>query len=363
MGKTLLTGATGFVGSRLAWALAERGDELRLTLRAGDRTSALDGLDCERARADLLDRRAVRRAMKGVDRVFHTAGMVSLRPEDEALLLRENVETTRMVLEEALRAGVERVVHTSSAVALGHADPGETTDEAQVFNAGGLGIRFVNAKHEAEVEALRLAARGLPLVLVNPSLVLGPGDVGGSGTALVKRFLLGRVPAYTDGAVNVADIDDVARAHLLADERGRIGERYMIGNRNFTFERLFDDLGRLSGVEPPNVKLPAAMAVALAGAWESGPGDPPATVDEAKFCTRWWSYRNNKAKRELGFSPSPHEETLETTVNWFLEREGAAIERARSQSHSRRHRLLETAVDGLQGAAGAGAALRRWMTP
>src|ERR671938_89976 len=194
--------------------------------------------------------------MKGVDRVFHVAGLVSMRPADEERLFDVNVGGTRIVLEEALRAGVERVVHTSSVAAIGPAEQGQAADERQLFTAGRLGIAYVNSKHEAEIEALRLAAQGLPVVVVNPAYVFGAGDVYMHATAIVRRFLLGRIPAYVPGALNVVDVEDVARGHLLADERGTVGERYILGNRNYTFDRLFADLARFSGVEPPALRLP-----------------------------------------------------------------------------------------------------------
>jgi dihydroflavonol-4-reductase len=277
----------------------------------------------------VLDRPAVRRAMKGVDRVFHLAGLVSMRPADDDRLFDVNVGGTRIVLEEALRAGVERVVYTSSVAAVGPAPHGQTADERQLFTAGHLGISYVNSKHEAEVEALRLAAQGLPVVVVNPCYVFGAGDIYGRATSIVRRFLLGRIPAYVGGALNVVDVQDVARGHLLADESGRVGERYILGNRNYTLDRLFADLGRLSGVEAPPLRLPPGVALRLAQAFEAAPGRAPITVQEVRLASQWWTYRNTKAKRELGWSTAPHEDTIEATVAWYLDREGDRFDRAR----------------------------------
>ncbi len=264
MGKTLVTGGTGFVGSHVARALAERGDDLRLTFRPESNLEALNGLEYEPARCDLLDRRAVRRALRDVDRVFHVAGLASLAPGDADRLVRVNVDATRLLLEECLSAGVERVVMTSSVAAIGPAEPGETADENTVFTAGALGIPYVNAKHEAEIEALRIGARGLPVVCVNPCVVLGAGDHYGTATAIVRRFLLGRISVYVDGGLNIVSVGDVARGHLLADERGAPGERYVLGNRNYSLTRLFADLGRISGIEPPALELPAPVALRMA---------------------------------------------------------------------------------------------------
>src|SRR3954449_5585955 len=255
MAKTLVTGANGFVGSQVARLVAERGDELRVTHRPRARMENLEGVDYETVECDVLDRRAVRRALKGVDRVFHCAGLVSMRREDEDALFEVNVRGTRTMLEECLRAEVHRVVLTSSVASIGPADSGGAADERQLFTAGHLAIPYVNSKHEAEVEAFRLAAQGLPLVVVNPTYAFGRGDVYVHATALVRRFILRQIPVYVPGAINIVDVRDVARGHLLADEVGTPGERYILGNRNFTLDRLFADLARFSGVEPPALRL------------------------------------------------------------------------------------------------------------
>ncbi|HVP01947.1 MAG TPA: NAD-dependent epimerase/dehydratase family protein, partial [Solirubrobacteraceae bacterium] len=170
MTVTLVTGATGLVGSHVTRLLVERGDRVRVTTRVGSLTEQLEGLDVEMVRADILDRQAVRRAMRGVSRVFHIAGLTSLRAGEESMF-RVNVSGTRIVLEEALRAEPERVVYTSSVAAIGPAPRGGTADETQVFRAGRFNLPYVNSKHEAENEALRIAAHGLPLVIVNPAHV------------------------------------------------------------------------------------------------------------------------------------------------------------------------------------------------
>jgi dihydroflavonol-4-reductase len=317
---TLVTGAAGFIGSYVARALVERGDDVRLGVRDSSKLENVEGIDARHVTCDILDRRSMRRALRGVDRVFHVAGSTSLRAP-AAELFRVNVEGTRIVLEECLRAGVERVVYTSSVAAVGPAPRGSTADETQVFTAGHHGVPYVNAKREAEAEALRLAGHGLPVVVVNPAHVFGRGDVYRSSTELVRRFLRREIPAYVDGALNVVDVEDVARGHLLADERGRVGERYILGNRNFTLDRLFADLGRLSGVEPPALKLPLPAALAFARAAQAMPGRPVVTEAEIRASSLWWSFRSNKAKRELGWRPAHHEDTLEATIAWYRERE------------------------------------------
>lgn len=319
MPTVLVTGATGLIGSHVTRLLVERGDDVRITVRDRSRLDNVADLDVQRVTCDVTDRRAVRRALTGVDRVFHAAGSTKLRVGLEELF-RVNVQGTRVVLEEALRAGVERVVHTSSVAAIGPAERGSTADERQPFSAGGLDVPYVHAKREAEVEALRIAALGLPVVIVNPAHVFGTGDLYRSSTELVHRFLRRQIPAYTDGALNVVDAEDVARGHLLADEQGEPGERYILGNRNFTLDRLFADLGRISGVAPPALKLPYPAAIALAAGLERAPGKPALTVSEVRLASQWWAFRSTKAKRELGWRPSHHEDTLERTIAWYRER-------------------------------------------
>ena len=346
MARVLVTGATGFIGSHVARIALERGHEVRLAVQAGSADEAIADLDCERVRCEIRDRRSVRRALRDIERVFHCAGLTSVRPEDEELLFDVNVRGTRRVLEEALRAEVERVVLTSSAAAVGPAEWGKTADEGQLFVAGRLGIPYVNSAHEAELEGFRLAARGLPLVCVNPAVCFGAGDVHLTSTRLVRSFMLGRVPLYVDGAASIVDVRDVAEGHLLADERGTVGERYILGGRNFTYERLFADLGRLCGMEPP-LRLPARAASLTATMMAAGGRGGSLTPLEVRAASQWWTYRSTKARRDLGWGPRPHEETLEATVAWHSEREHERLLRTR-RSQPLHYRALGLAA----GAAG-----------
>jgi dihydroflavonol-4-reductase len=305
--RALVTGATGFIGSHLVRAL-------------------LAGLDVERVTADLGDRAALRRAARGVERVFHAAGTTSLRMGPEELR-RLNVEGTRNVLEACLAAEVERVVHVSSVAAIGPARRGGALDERHV-RPGPLGIPYPDSKHAAEVEAKRIGARGLDVVLACPGHVLGAGDVRRSSTEVVRRFLLRRIPAYVDGAICIVDVDDVAAGLLLCDERGAPGERYILGTRNYTWQRLFGELQQLSGIEGPALRLPFAAALALAEVAVRTPGPTPITPSEVRAAAHWWTYRSAKARGELGWETRPHEDTVEATVRFHQERLGAALERS-----------------------------------
>ena len=327
MRKTLVTGGSGFIGTHLVRALARRGDDLRLLARRDSNLDHLDNIEFERATGDITDRRAVRRAVDGMDRVFHCAGTTSMRPGSAERVFEVNVVGTRTVMEEALRAEVERVVYTSSAGAIGPAKPGGTADESQAFTVGHLGIAYINSKHEAEVEAIRAAAHGLPVVILNPTFVLGPDDPSGTSNRLIRRVLLRQIPFYVDGGLNVVDVRDVANGHLLADKKGKPGERYILGGRNFTLARLFADIGRISGVPPPPLKVPVGLTISAATFGRRIGISGPVSEDELLSAAQWWTYRSTKAKKELGFKPRPHEETLEDAVRWQMERLGDRVGR------------------------------------
>jgi dihydroflavonol-4-reductase len=323
MARVVVTGGTGFIGSRLVRALAERGDEITVAARASAPREALDGLDVRWVTADITDRAAMRRALSGAERLFHVAGTTNLRLR-EAEAFRINAEGTRIVLEAALAAGVQRAVHVSSIAAVGPAPPNGTVDERAVRRQP-LGIPYPDSKLAGEVEALRIGARGLDLVIACPAHVLGRGDERRSSTDVVRRFLLGRIPAYVDGAINVVDVDDVAAGLLLCDERGAAGERYLLGNRNYTWTRLFADLARLSGLEPPPMRLPYRVALAAAEAAARLPGPTPVTPGEVRAAALWWTCRSTRARRELGWTTRPHEDTVEATVHWYEDREGERL--------------------------------------
>lgn len=342
MTATLVTGATGFLGSHVCRLLLERGDEVVATVRSPAGARTLERAGARTRRADVSDRASVRRAMRGVTRVFHVAG-VSDPAASRRLAFAINAEGARIVLEEALRAGVERLVLTSSIAAIGPALPGASADERNPWRAERLRIPFLDAAREAEATAARLVLRGLPVVIVNPALMLGPGDPGRSSTLIVRRFLCHELPFFVDGTINIVGVEDVARGHLLADLLGVPGERYILGNRNFTVERLMADLARLSGVQAPALRLPAPVALALARAPGASaiPGLPSSAL--LRLLSLRWAMSSRKARRELRWSPSPHEDCLEATVAWYREREGDRLRPAGARQ-PRALRLAGTAL-------------------
>jgi dihydroflavonol-4-reductase len=317
MSKTVVTGATGLIGSHVARALVARGDDVRVVVPARAALGPVEELGAEVVAADVTDRKAVRRTLSGADRLFHVPDATPLRAGWRELY-RVNVAGTRVVLEEALEVGVGRVVHTSAAAAIGPAGArASTVDETHVYNAARSGLPYANAKAEAEREALRICAQGLPVVIVNPAHVLGRGDTHRGSTELVRRFLRREIPVYVDGALCIVGAEDVAHGHLLAEERGVVGERYILGGRNFTNDRLFADLARLSGIDAPAVKLPLHAALALARTLEIAPGHPAITVEEIRALSQRWSYRSTKAKRDLGWTTGHHEQPLIDTIDWY----------------------------------------------
>lgn len=253
MSLTLITGADSLVGAHLAQQLLARGDRLRLLVSDATADAVLSefGLwnDVEVVRADPRDRRSMGRAMRKVETLYHVPEPAPWRSSWRRLH-DVHVAATEVVLSAASKAGVGSVVHVSSATSLGPVEHGSTADEDQPFSAR-WGLAIVSATHTGERVALRLHESGLPVVLALPGLVLGRGDHAGSSTEVVRRFISREIPFYTDG-ISIVGASDVARGLLLAQERGRPGERYLLGGRNFTTVQLYADLGRLTGVARPH---------------------------------------------------------------------------------------------------------------
>ena len=321
MAVALVTGATGFVGGHVARLLVERGDEVRVTFRDPSRLERLGGLEVEAVRADVLDRASLRRAMRGCDLVFHSAGFVGSRPPER--LWQVNALSPRVVVEAAAAEDVPRVLHTSTVAAVGNAPHGEAADESQVYRGGEFGLAYGDSKHEGEVEALAAGARlGIEVVVVNPSYVLGvpvdPSQAGETSTRVIGNFLAGRLPAIVDGATNIVDVEDVAVGHLLAAEKGEPGERYILGGYNLTWVDLIDRLAVESGVERPLMVLPrevgslARLQAELGVRW-------PVAPEAFALMAQNWRYSSRKAKRELGYKTRPLDATIRRTVDWYKE--------------------------------------------
>ncbi len=317
--RACITGATGFLGAHVARLLCERGDDVKVTYRDRSRLGVLRGLDIRRARADISDYRALRRAFRGVDVVFHTAGYVGSRPTDMAW--RINAEAPLVVVEAAAAAGVGRVVVTSSISAVGLPSNGEAADEATDYPSDWLGLTYPDSKHEGERVALEAAERhDVEVVVVNPGYVLGtPLDASPRtiSARTVGNYLRGRLPAVIDAPMNFVDVKDVAAGHVLAAEFGRPGNRYILGGDNTTWPALIARVAELSDVHHPVVVLPREIArVARVRDALGLPG--PVAAEGYQLMAQEWRFSSDKARRELGYRTRPLDETLRSTIDWYL---------------------------------------------
>ena len=334
--RVLVTGASGFVGSAVAKALTEAGFDVRALVRATSPRKHLEGLQIEFAEGDLRDAESVRRAMTGVRHVFHVAADYRLWARDPREISAVNVEGTRILMTEALRAGVEKVVYTSSVATLALNREGKPVDETlPLTEANAIGV-YKRSKVAAErmVEAM-IASDKLPAIIVNPSTPIGPRDVKPTPTGrIIVETATGRMPGFVDTGLNLVHVDDVAAGHLAALHKGKVGERYILGGRNFTLQRLFSDLQRISGVPAPSVRLNPELAAGGAILAERLGLPLSIAVDETRSAAQWWTYSSAKAKRELGFTSRPHEETLEDAVADVSEALGGRVGREPTRAES-----------------------------
>jgi dihydroflavonol-4-reductase len=319
--KVCLTGATGFVGGHLAKRLVERGDTVRVTYRDEGRLERLAGLDVDPVKGNVLDRAAMRRAMRGCELLFHAAGFVGSTPAER--VWEANALAPRLAVEAAAAEDVGRVVLTSSVAGIGPAPPGRPGSEDDDYRAGGLGLTYVDAKHEGEVEALAAGARlGVEIVVVNPSYVLGvPLDrsqPGETSTRTIGNYLRGRLPAIVDGHTNIVDVRDVAAGHLKAGEKGRPGERYILGGHDVSWVELLDRVAEISGVSHPLAVLPPETA-RVARTAEALRLPTPVSAEGILLMAQDWRYTSRKARRELGYRSRKLDTTLRDTVGWYQE--------------------------------------------
>jgi dihydroflavonol-4-reductase len=319
--RICVTGATGFVGGHLVRELVEGGDEVRVTFRDPARLERLAALQPEPVKADVLDRGAMRRAVRGCDVVYHAAGYVGSHPVDT--VWRVNALSPRIVVEAAAAEGVGRLVLTSSIAGIGPARPGAAGDESEPFRDGGLGLTYSNSKHEGEIEAVAAGARlGVEVVVVNPSYVFGvPVDrsqPGETSTRTVGNYLRGRLPCVVDSHSNFVDVRDVARGHVRAAERGRPGERYILGAHDMSWVDLVERVAKLSGTRYPVAVLPAEIG-APARRVQSLGVPLPVSAEGVVLMAQNWRYSSRKARRELGYRFRPLDDTLRATIEWYRE--------------------------------------------
>jgi dihydroflavonol-4-reductase len=313
----LVTGATGFLGWHVARQLLDRGDRVRVLVRDPRRLRECEGADV--AQGDLRDRDSLTRAMSGCGVLYHVAADYRLWAKNPDELYRSNVDGTRNVLDAAASAGVERVVYTSTVGCIG-VPPGGIGDESLPVGEQDMTGAYKRSKFLAERVALE--PRAMPVVVVNPTAPIGDHDWKPTPTGkIVVDYLRGNMPAYLDTGLNVVDARDVATGHLAAAERGRAGERYILGSENLTLREIFEKLEGISGIRAPKVQIPYAVAYAagvLTTAWANVSGvEPRAPLDAVKMARKKMWVRHDKAAAELGYEPGPATVALRRAVEWF----------------------------------------------
>ncbi len=318
----LVTGGNGFVGVHVVRALLARGDRVRVLVRKGADRAALDGCDVEFALGDLRDRESIERAVAGCEEVYHVAADYRLWVPDPDAMYAANVDGTRNVIEAARRAGARRIVHTSTVGALGIPARGIGTEDTPVSIDDMVGP-YKRSKFMAERVAVDAARDGAPVVIVNPSTPVGPLDLKPTPTGrIIVDFLNRRMPAFVDTGLNLADVEDVARGHLLAAEHGRVGEKYILGGENLTLKEMLDRLARLSGLPAPRVRLPYAVAFGFALGAEAVSRvlthrAPRASLTEVRMSRKHMFFDSSKARRELGYRPGPVDNALARAIEFF----------------------------------------------
>lgn len=323
--RALVTGATGFIGFHVARLLIERGFHVRATARRESDTIALASLGAEVVTGDVRDYDSLFNALRDCNLLFHLAADYRLWVPDPGTMYEINVHGTKNVMEAALKRGTERVVYTSTVGVLRASINGDPSNEETPVCLGDMVGDYKKSKFLAEQAVHGFIGKGLPVVVVNPSTPVGPADAKPTPTGkMIVDFLKGHMPAYLDTGLNFVDVEDVAKGHLLAAESGRVGQRYILGNRNMTLGEFFECLALVSGRRPPRVKLPHLMVLIAAYCDEaisklvSGrrPVIPLSGVKMAKY---YMHFDPSKAVRELGMPQSPVEGAVAKAVTWFME--------------------------------------------
>ncbi len=320
--KTLVTGATGFLGSHVARALAGRGEDVRVLVRPTSDLRALEGIGAERFQGDLRDRASLSRALEGVRCVYHVAADYRLWARDPREIHESNVTGTQNLLDAARQAGVEKFVYTSTVATVAVPREGRLPNEETQSSVTEMIGHYKRSKFEAEQCASRAAENGLPVVIVNPTTPVGPGDWKPTPTGkIIVDFLNGRLPGYVETGLNFVPVEDCAQGHLLAAERGRIGERYILGGRNLTLKQMLDILSSTSGRPAPRWKIPYAVAYA-AGCADMAISrltgrEPQIPLEGVRMSRHKMFVDASKAERDLGFTPGPIEAALGRAVAWY----------------------------------------------
>ncbi|HEY6367000.1 MAG TPA: hopanoid-associated sugar epimerase [Candidatus Binatia bacterium] len=321
---TLVTGATGFVGAAVLRCLAEAGHNVRALVRPTSDRLNLSHVDCEIVTGDLTEPESLKRAVRNCEAVFHVAADYRIWVPDREKMNRVNVQGTIDLILAAAAADVSRIVYTSSVATLRLRQDSLPADEESHAELSEMIGAYKQSKFLAEREVKRLVAdEGIPVVIVKPSAPFGPGDVKPTPTGrLIVEAASGRMPAYVNTGLNVVHVDDVAAGHLLAYEKGIIGESYILGNENRSLQWILETVADLTGQRPPRIRLPHWFLTPIAYVWEGvtrirGSGEPMMTVDSVRMSRKLMYFSIEKARRELGYSPRPAVEALRDEIEWF----------------------------------------------
>ena len=318
-----LTGATGFVGSHVARVLAEQGADLRLLVRPSSDLRNLEGIPGDRVLGDLREPSSLGKAVSGCDAIFHVAADYRLWVRDPQEMYRANVDGTRAILQAARSHGVNRVVHTSSVATVGFTGNGHPADEASSVSFHDMIGPYKRSKFMSEQVAFEAARSGLDVVVVNPTTPVGERDIKPTPTGrIILDFLKRRFPAYVETGLNLVDVVECARGHVAAFEKGKSGERYILGGENLTLKQILDKLAAITGLPSPRVKLPYVFALATGIVDEMVTGrilqrEPRATIDAVRMGRKKMFASSAKAERELGWKPAPVDDALRRAVDWF----------------------------------------------
>jgi dihydroflavonol-4-reductase len=325
--RALVSGGSGFVGAAVVRALLAAGWQVRALLRAQSNRRNLEGLAVELALGDLADVASLERALTDCEALFHVAADYRLWTPDPKALYRSNVEGTKNIVEAARRTGIGRIVYTSSVATIGLRADGRPSDENDAGRLDEMIGHYKRSKFLAEQWVCEAARAGMPIVIVNPSTPIGPGDVKPTPTGrLVLDAATGRMPAYVDTGLNIVHVDDVAAGHLLAYQHGRIGERYILGGTDLSLQRILSMIALASGRAAPRVRLPRALLLPLAYAAEAiariAKRETRITVDGVRMARHRMYFSSARAVRELGYRWRPAQEAIDDAVRWFLKTRG-----------------------------------------
>jgi dihydroflavonol-4-reductase len=318
-----VTGATGFVGSHVARVLAEQGADLRLLVRSDSDPKNIEGLKADRVVGDLCDPASLEKGMAGCDVVFHVAADYRLWVRDPERMYRANVEGTRAILKAALQNGVRRVVYTSSVATMGFSSNGHVADENSPVSLENMIGPYKRSKFLAEKVAMEAGHSGMDVVVVNPSTPVGERDIKPTPTGgIILDFLKKKFPAYVDTGLNLVDVSECAHGHVAALEKGRSGERYILGGENLTLKQILDKLAAITGLPSPKVRVPYLVALATGVVDEILMGrilkrEPRATIDAVRMGRKKMFVSSSKAARELGWKIVPVDNALRCAAEWF----------------------------------------------